>query len=54
MELGADMVFFDDIQRSFYSGYFSTHGLKMQLVTLPNGTVGSVFVGSWRVIDAGI
>ena len=44
----------DNIQRAFYSGYFSAHGLKAQVLSLPNGMVGSVFVGSLRVSDAGM
>ena len=43
-----------DIQRSFYSGYFSGHGLKVQAVTLPNGMFGSVYIGSLRVSDCGL
>ena len=48
------MGFNDDIQRSFYSGYFAGHGIKFQAVTLPNGMIGSIFLGSWRVSDCGI
>ena len=48
------MVFFDNIQHVFYSAYFAGHGIKMQVVSLPNGMVGSVFFGSWRVSDAGM
>ena len=46
--------FFDDVQRSFYSGYFAGHGLKVQALTLPNGMIGSCYVGSWRQSDAGM
>jgi hypothetical protein len=46
--------FNDDVQRSFYSGYFGHHGLKIQAVTLPNGMFGSVFIGALRVSDAGL
>ena len=44
----------DDVQRAFYSHYFSGHGLKVQAVTLPNGMIGSVFVAAWRVSDSGL
>ena len=46
--------FFDDVQRSFYSAYFSGHGLKVQALMLPNGMIGSVYVGAWRVSDSGL
>ena len=46
--------FYDDVQRAFYSHYYSGHGLKVQAVTLPNGLFGSVFVGAWRVSDSGL
>ena len=46
--------FHDDVQRSFYSGYFAGHGLKVQGLTLPNGMIGSCFIGSWRTSDAGL
>lgn len=49
-----EMGFIDDVQRSFYSGYFSGHGLKVQALTLPNGMIGSIFVAAWRESDAGI
>ena len=48
------MGFNDDVQRSFYSGYFAGHGIKIQAVSLPNGMIGSIFVGSWRVSDSGL
>ena len=38
--------YFDDAQRSFYSAYFSGHGLKVQTLSLPNGMVGSVYLGA--------
>ena len=37
------MEFNDDIQRSFYSGYFAGYGIKLQAVSLPNGMIGSIF-----------
>ena len=46
--------FFDDIQRAFYSGYFASHGLKAQVVCLPNGMVGSIFLASLRNSDSGL
>lgn len=46
--------FFHDIQRAFYSGYFKDHGLKAQVVYLPNGMIGSVFVTSMAHNDVGI
>jgi DDE superfamily endonuclease len=46
--------FAHDIQRAFYSGYFRFHGLKVQVVFLPNGMVGSVFVASLAHNDRGM
>ena len=46
--------FFDNSQRAFYSAYFSGHGLKVQTLSLPNGMVGSVYLGAWRVSDSGL
>ena len=46
--------FVTDVQRSFYSGYFSDHGLKCQLVHLPNGLIGSVFITELRQNDNGV
>ena len=43
-----------DIQRSFYSGYFRAHGLKAQVVYLPIGIIGSVFIDSIREHDNGM
>ena len=43
-----------DIQRSFYSGYFRDHGLKVQVVYLPNGFIGSVWIGSLAHNDQGM
>jgi hypothetical protein len=43
-----------DLQRAFYSGYFKAHGLKAQVVWLPNGMVGSVFVTSIAHNDRGV
>ena len=44
----------DDPQRSFYSGYFAGHGLKLQALTLPNGMLGSIYLVSLRVSDSGL
>ena len=46
--------FNDDVQRSFYSGYFSGHGLKVQALTLPNSIFGSIYLASLRVSDSGL
>ena len=46
--------YFEDVQRAFYSGYFTGHGLKVQAVTLPNGLFGSVFVAPLRASDTGL
>ena len=48
------MGFHDDPQRSFYSGYFAGHGLKVQALTLPNGMFGSIYIASLRVSDSGL
>jgi hypothetical protein len=46
--------FMHDIQRAYYSGYLRAHGMKAQVVFLPNGMVGSVFVASLRHNDNGM
>lgn len=46
--------FFDDIQRAFYSGYMSGHGMKVQVLSLPNGMFGSIYIGPMRVSDSGL
>jgi hypothetical protein len=46
--------FVDDVQRALYSGYFAAHGVKVQAITLPNGLIGSIYVGSLRVSDSGL
>ena len=43
-----------DIQRAFYSGYVRKHGLKAQVVFLPIGIIGSVFVTELRQNDNGV
>lgn len=43
-----------DIQRSFYSGYLRRHGLKAQVVYLPIGIIGSVFITELRQNDNGV
>ena len=45
--------FYDNVQCSIYSTYFCGHGLKVQVITLPNGMIGSAYVETWRVSDAG-
>lgn len=37
-----------------YSAYFRAHGLKAQVVFLPNGMIGSIFIASLRHNDNGI
>ena len=54
IEARRTMGFFDDVQRSFYSGYFGHHGMKVQALTLPNGMFGSVYIGAIRVSDSGL
>lgn len=46
--------FSDDIERAFYSGYFSGHGIKVQAITLPNGMVGSIYLGLLRISDSSL
>lgn len=43
-----------DIQRAFYSGYFHAHGLKSQVVFLPNVMVGSMYVVALSHNDKGM
>ena len=43
---------FNDIQRSFYSGYFGGHGMQLQALTFPNDMFGSVYIGTLRVSPA--
>jgi hypothetical protein len=43
-----------DLQRAFYSGYFRKHGLKCQIVFLPNGMIGSVFIAALAHNDRGM
>ena len=43
-----------DILRVFYSGYLCCHGLKMQVVYLLIGVIGSVFITELRQNDSGI
>jgi hypothetical protein len=43
-----------DIQRAFYSGYLRRHGLKAQVVYLPIGIVGSIFITELRQNDNGL
>ena len=46
--------FDSDIQRAFYSGYLRRHGLKAQVVYLPIGIIGSVFITEIRQNDSGV
>jgi hypothetical protein len=41
-----------DIQRPFYSGYLHCHGLKAQVVYLPIGVIGLVFITELRQINS--
>jgi hypothetical protein len=43
-----------DIQRAFCSGYLRHHGLKAQVVYLPIGIIGSVFITELRQNDSGL
>ncbi len=43
-----------DIQRAFYSGYLCRHGLKAQVVYLPIGIIGLVFITEQRQNDSGL
>ena len=43
-----------DIQKAFYSCYFSAHGIKVQDITLPNGLIGSIYIVSLCVSDSGL
>jgi hypothetical protein len=43
-----------DIQRAFYSGYLCRHGLKAQVVYLPIGVIGLVFITELRQNDSGL
>ena len=46
--------FHQDIQRAFYSGYLRMHGLKAQVVYLPIGIIGSVYITELRQNDNGV
>ena len=46
--------FYEDIQRAFYSGYLGKHGLKAQVVFLPIGLIGSIFITEIRQNDNGV
>jgi hypothetical protein len=46
--------FMVDIQRSFYSGYLRDHGYKAQVVFLPIGLLGSIFITEIRQNDNGV
>ncbi len=46
--------FAQDVQRAFYSGYLRAHGLKAQIVYLPIGIIGSVFITEIRQNDNGV
>jgi hypothetical protein len=46
--------FMVDIQRAFYSGYLRGHGYKAQIVFLPIGVIGSIFITEIRQNDNGV
>lgn len=46
--------FIHDIQRAFFSNYACGHGLKSQVIILPNGMIGSVFIAALRHNDQGM
>jgi hypothetical protein len=46
--------FVENIQRAFYSGYLRRHGLKAQVIYLPIGIVGSIFITELRQNDNGV
>ena len=43
-----------NLQWAFYSGYFCYHGLKAQVLYLPNGMIGSIFVATLAHNDQGM
>ncbi len=43
-----------DIQRAFFSGYLHCHGLKAQVVYLPIGVIGLVFITELRQNNSGL
>lgn len=43
-----------DTQRAFYNRYFRHHGLKSQVLHLPNGMIGSIYICSLRHNDNGV
>jgi hypothetical protein len=47
-------VFVNDIQREFFLGFFYHHGLKAQVVFLPIGLIGSVFIAELQHNDTGV
>ena len=49
-----ELCFFDDMQRSFYGGYFGGHGFKVHALMLPNGMFGLIYLASLRVSDLGL
>ena len=46
--------FDSDIQWVFYSGYLRPHGLKAQVIYLPIGIIGLVFITELRQNDSGV
>jgi hypothetical protein len=46
--------FESDIQHAFYSGYLRRHGLKAQVVYLPIGIIGLVFIAELRQNNSGL
>ena len=37
-----------------YVGCFAGYGIKLQALTLLNGMIGSLYLGSWRTNDSGL
>ena len=43
-----------NVQRAFYSGYLRKHELRAQVVYLPIGIIGSVFITELQQNDSGV
>jgi hypothetical protein len=54
VEYGRRHNYKSDIQRAFYSGYLCHHGLKAQVVYLPIGVIGLVFITELWQNDSGL
>ena len=46
--------FYENIHRAFYLVYFRKHGLKVQVVYLPIGLIGSIFITEICQNDNGV